>query len=92
MKNVTRININSDIKIDASALTAAELAQLLITLSKCEVLTSTYEKIGDEYVDAWYTKPVEVTMTRASYKLHASWDDAKAHLAGLAAAALAEAA
>ena len=87
MKNVTKITINTDVTLDATALTAAECAQLLITLSKCEVLTSTYEKVGDDWVDARYTKPIQVSMSREAYELHASYDAAKDHLKALAAAA-----
>lgn len=87
MKNVTKITINSDLSIDASSLTAAECAQLLITLSKCEVLSLTYEKVGTDWVDARYTKPIQVGMSREVYELHETYEKAKAHLEALAAEA-----
>lgn len=81
--NITKLTINNTTTLDVSALSAKAQAELIILLTDARELGCTYEKVGDEWVDAYYTRPVEIGMRSAEVVLHDDFDSAKAHLKSL---------
>jgi hypothetical protein len=84
---IIKVQLSYDITFEASNLSPAELAQLMILITKCKIYRMTSEKVGTDYVYASYTKDVELTMSRADVIIHADYEAAQAHLKGLQAAA-----
>ena len=84
---IIKIQLSYDITFEASNLSPAELAQLMILITKCQIYRMTSEKVGTDYVYASYTKDVELTLSRADVEMHADYETAQAHLKGLQAAA-----
>jgi hypothetical protein len=80
---ITKLTINNSTTLDVSALSAKAQAELIILLTDARELGCTYEKVGDEWVDAYYAKPVEIGMRSADVFLHDDFDSAKAHLKSL---------
>ena len=84
---IIKIQLSYDITFEASNLSPAELAQLMILITKCQVYRTTLEKVGKDYVYAGYTKDIELTMSRENVVVHPDYEAAQAHLKGLQAAA-----
>jgi hypothetical protein len=84
---IIKVQLSYDITFDASNLSPAELAQLMILITKCQVYRTTLEKVGKDYVYAGYTKDIELTMSRADVEHAQDYEAAQAHLKGLQAAA-----
>jgi phage gp45-like len=77
---IIKIQLSYDITFEASNLSPAELAQLMILITKCQIYRMTSEKVGKDYVYASYTKDIELTMSRENVIIHADYEAAKAHL------------
>ena len=93
---ITKLTINSTI-LDVSSLSSKSQAELIVLLTEARELGCAYDKVGDDWVDAFYTKPIEIGMRSDDVVLHDDYKAAKAHLKSLievveSAKALAEAA
>lgn len=85
---IIKVQLSYDITFEASNLSPTELAQLMILITKCQILRMTSEKVGTDYVYASYTKDVELTMSRVEIEhVYNNYEAAQAHLKGLQAAA-----
>jgi hypothetical protein len=60
-----KVQLSYDITFEASNLSPAELAQLMILITKCQIYRTTLEQVGKDYVYAGYLKDIELTMSRA---------------------------
>jgi hypothetical protein len=85
---IIKVQLSYDITFEASNLSPAELAQLMILITKCQIYRLTSEKVGEDYVYASYTKDVELTLSRGDVEhVYNNYEAAQAHLKGLQAAA-----
>ena len=82
---IIKLSISHDITLEASALNATELAQLMVLVSKCRIYRTTCDKVQDKWVDAPFFKDIELTMSRADVAtIHADYDSARTYLKAIA--------
>jgi hypothetical protein len=83
--HIIKLSISHDITLEASALNATELAQLMVLVSKCRIYRTTCDKVGDKWIDAPFFKDVELTMSRAEIEhVYNNYEAARAHLKSIA--------
>lgn len=82
---IIKLGISHHITIEASALNAAELAQLMVLVSKCRLYRTTCDRVGGNWTEAGFFDPIELTMSRAEIeRVYNNYEAARAYLKSIA--------